>query len=163
MTANGRSDASPAQFVVDAVDQTLALARTWLAWDGRPRISEDGDRVYTPHKAIRRMADHLIDHLAEVEALLSAVPTIPDHWHGSLVTLASDWASFTEIDLSEAQQRLLRLANVFVLRFAAAGPNEWDRPRVEHMTLRHIAEHVGSAWYALQVGDLASTTRAVDN
>jgi hypothetical protein len=162
MSVDPQSEPTPAQCIADAVDRTLALARTWLAWDGRPRLSEGGDRLYTPHKAIRRITDHLIDHLAEVEALLGGAATIPDHWHGSLVTLAGDWASFTEADLNEAQQRLLRLASIFTLRFAAAGPREWDRPHHPNMSLREIAEHVGSAWYAEQVGDLALSARAVD-
>jgi hypothetical protein len=146
--------ATAAQPVIDAVDRTLALAQTWLAWDGRPRVSEDGERIYTPHKVIRRITDHLIDHLAEVEALLNGAATIPDRWHASLVTLASDWAVFTEIDLNEAQQRLRRLSSLYALRYAAAGPDEWDKPRGEHLTLRQIAEHVGTPWYAEQVGDL---------
>jgi hypothetical protein len=152
--------ANPSLAVVEAVDRTLALARTWLAWDGRPRVSEDGERVYTPHKVIRRTADHLVDHLAEVEARLSGVDTEPDAWHGSLVTLESDWARFTEADLVEAEQRLRRLARTFELRYQAAGPDEWDRPRDPAWTLRAIAEHLGSAWYAEQVGDLSAPADA---
>jgi len=144
----------PGHCVTEAVRRTLELALTWLAWDGKPRVSEDGDRVYTPHKAIRRMADHLVDHTAEIEALLSDVESLPDHWRGSLVTLESDWCSFTEADLNEAQERLNRLGNILVLRLAAAGSAAWERQRDEHMTLREIAEHVGTAWYAEQVGDL---------
>ena len=151
----------PGQCVLDAVRRSLELAQTWLAWDGRPRVSDDGERIYTPHKAIRRMADHLVDHIAEIEALLSDVDTIPDHWHGSLVTLASDWASFTEADLNEARQRLNRLASILALRLAAAGFDAWDQDRGQHLTLRQIAEHAGSAWYAEQVGD--PTSRATSN
>jgi hypothetical protein len=146
---------NPGALVIAATDRVLALAATWLAWDGTPRVSEDGERIYTPHKAIRRYADHLIDHLAEVEALLAGVPTEPDAWHASLVTTAADWAPFTEVDLVEAQQRLRRLARTFELRLAAAGPAEWDRPRDPNWTLRTIAEHVASPWYAEQVGNLS--------
>ncbi|GAA4519201.1 hypothetical protein [Nonomuraea ferruginea] len=60
------------------------LAATWTTWDGRPVRADE--RVYTPHKAIRRVADHLIDHLAEVEARLAANPTVPDCWHASMIT-----------------------------------------------------------------------------
>jgi len=35
-----------------------------------------------------------------------------------------------------------------------AGPEEWDKPRGSHWTIREIAEHVGGPWYAEQVGDL---------
>jgi hypothetical protein len=146
---------NPGAAVEAAVEHTLALAQTWLAWDGRPRISEDNDRIYTPHKAIRRVGDHIVDHLAEVEALLAGVPTEPDRWHASLVTFESDWARFTEADLDEARQRLRRLSRTFALRYAAAGPAEWDKPRGDNKTLRETAEHLAeTAWYADQVGDL---------
>jgi hypothetical protein len=147
---------NPATAVVRAVDECLAIATTWLGWDGRPRVSEDGDRIYTPHKAVRRIGDHLVDHLAEVEALLAGVPTQADHWHASLVTFDADWARFTEGDLAEARERLTRLARTFELRVAAAGPDAWDAPRAPNWSLREIADHLtGVRWYAEQVGRLS--------
>jgi hypothetical protein len=149
------SSQNPGAAVEEAVRRSLALVDTWIHWDGRPRVSEDGDRVYTPHKAVRRIADHLVDHLAEVEALLAGVASQPDRWHGSLLTFESDWARFTEGDRDEAHQRLPRLARTFSLRLAAAGPDEWDLPRGDSWTLREIADHLtGVLWYAEQVGDL---------
>lgn len=144
----------PTLLVEQGVARTLELARTWLAWDGRPRLSDDGDRLYTPNKVIRRYTDHLIDHLAEIEALLAGAECEPDHWHASLVTVASDWAPFTEADLNEASQRLRRLGRVYALRMGAAGPTAWDASRAPHWTLREIVEHVSAPWYAEQVGDL---------
>jgi hypothetical protein len=149
------SPVNPADLVAEGIEQTLDLARTWPAWDGNPSRSEDGSRIYTPNKALRRHADHLVDHLAEIEALLAGVPTEPDHWHASAVTLAADLAGFTEADLNEATERLRRLGRLYVLRFAAAGPQSWDLARDPNWSLRQIAEHVGPAWYAEQVGDLA--------
>jgi hypothetical protein len=147
---------NPGAVVEEAVRRSLDLVDTWIHWDGRPRVSEDGDRIYTPHKAVRRIADHLVDHLAEVEAQLAGVDTQPDAWHGSLLTFESDWARFTEGDRDEARQRLPRLARTFALRLAAAGPDEWDRPRGDSWTLRAIADHLtGVLWYAEQVGDLS--------
>lgn len=150
--------ANPAEVVAAGVTRTLELARTWLAWDGVPVPAED--RIYTPNKALRRHADHLVDHLAEIEALLAGVPTEPDHWHASAVTLASDLAGFTEEDLNEADERLRRLARLYVLRFAAAGPKAWDAARDPNWTLREIAEHVAPAWYAEAVGDLSGPASA---
>jgi hypothetical protein len=150
------TETNPASAVVAAVEESLAIAATWIGWDGSPRLSEDGDRVYTPHKAVRRIADHLLDHLAETEALLAAVPTMPDEWGASLLTFDSDWAHFTEADLREAQQRLRRLARTFELRLQAAGREAWDAPRTPNWTLREIADHLtGVLWYAEQVGRLA--------
>jgi hypothetical protein len=146
---------NPGAQVEAAVEHCLEVAATWLAWDGLPRVSDDGERIYTPAKAVRRIADHLIDHLAQVEALLAGVPTIPDGWHASLLTFDSDWARFTEADLVEAQQRLRRLGRTFSLRLAAAGPGAWDAPRGEDWSLREIADHLtGITWYADQVGRL---------
>lgn len=74
-----------------------------------------GDRVYTSHKAIRRVADHL----AEIEARLASVPTIPDHWHASAITTPADHAPFTADDLDKARSRLIHLAQVFDVRLRA--------------------------------------------
>ena len=152
--ADETSPTNPASALVPTVERVLTLAATWLAWDGRPRLAADGERVYTPHKAVRRTADHIVDHLAQVEALLAGVASQEDRWHASAVTLDADRASFSEADLVEAQQRLRRLARTFELRYAAAGPGEWDAPR-KGWTLRQIAEHLADPWYAEQVGDLA--------
>jgi hypothetical protein len=148
-------DVNPAHAVVEAVERVLALATTWLAWDGRPRLAQGGERAYTPHKAVRRTADHLVDHLAQVEALLAGVPTEEDRWLASAVTTEADRAAFSEADLTEARQRLRRLARTFELRYAAAGPAAWDAPRGDQWTLRQIAEHLADPWYAEQVGDLS--------
>ena len=142
--------------VTAGIERTLALAQTWLRWDGRPRVSEDGDRIYTPHKAIRRHTDHLLDHLAQIEAMLAGTPTEPDRWHGSLVTTDGDWARFTEVDLVEATQRLRRLARLYELRLAAIEADEWERDRAPEWSIRAIVEHVADPWYAEQVGDLSS-------
>ncbi len=150
---------NPAKAVTDAVEACLALARTWHGWDGRAiaRFDEDGvPNTWTPYKALRRIADHLVDHLHEVEALLAGAPPIPDTWHGRMVTLDADWARFTEADYDEACSRLRRLGRMYVLRYEVGGAGSWDEPRDPAWTLRQIAEHVaGVTWYAEQVGKLA--------
>jgi hypothetical protein len=144
----------PGLVVVQATERFLALAATWLAWDGSPVVADGGMRVFTPHKAVRRYADHVIDHAAQVEALLAGVPPRANHWFESGVTVGADWARFTEVDLNEAVERLTRLATSFRLRLLAAGPSSWDVGRGEDWTLREIAVHVGDPWYAEQIGDL---------
>jgi hypothetical protein len=152
MTSDEHAD--PVDLLQTATRRVLDLAQTWLAWDGRPRLAEDGGRIYTPHKAVRRYADHLIDHLAQVEAILAGVPTQPNEWFQSAVTTPADLAPFTEVDLVEATQRISRLSRTLELRLRAAGEAEWDRPRGDEWTLRQIVVHVASPWYAEQVGDL---------
>ncbi|MBT2229784.1 hypothetical protein [Nonomuraea sp. NEAU-A123] len=144
---------NPALLVAEAVDRCLTLAETWLAWDGTPIVT-DGANLWTPAKAVRRVQDHLIDHLAEVEALLAGATPLESHWHGRMVTLDADWARFTELDLAEARSRWTRLGQAYVNRYATA-PDAWDLPRSPNWTLREIAEHVaGITWYAEQVGAL---------
>src|SRR6266498_5027267 len=121
---------NPAKAVTDAVEACLALARTWHGWDGRAiaRFDEDGvPNTWTPYKALRRIADHLVDHLHEVEALLAGAPPIPDTWHGRMVTLDADWARFTEADYDEACSRLRRLGRMYVLRYEVGGAGSWGR------------------------------------
>jgi hypothetical protein len=151
------TDENPAGNIGVSVEHCLDLAATWHAWDGRPiaRTMDGMPNTWTPHKAMRRIADHLLDHLHEVEALLADAEAMPDEWHGRLVTLDSDWARFTELDFDEARSRLRRLARCYLLRYDAAGPAAWDAPRRDAWTLREIAEHVAEVtYYAEQVGRL---------
>jgi len=144
----------PATLIPAAVDEILELAQTWLAWDGAP-ILGDGN-AWTPHKALRRVTDHLLDHLAEIEATLAGEPTVPDTWLGRTVTLDGDWARFTEGDLNEAANRLRRYAELYRVRLAGLTAAELDQPRPAAWTVRQIAHHVaGVTYYARQVGDLA--------
>jgi hypothetical protein len=148
-------DRHPAEVVTAMVDRVLALAGTWPAWDGVPLPADD--RVYTPHKAIRRVTDHLIDHLAEIEARVAGVPTIPDAWHASATTTAADLALFSPADLDEARSRLTRLAQIFDVRLRALTPTQLDHRDGDGWSPRQIAFHlVESAYYAESVGDLGS-------
>jgi hypothetical protein len=145
----------PATLIPDAVEEILRLAATWLAWDGAP-ILGDGN-AWTPLKALRRVTDHLLDHLAEIEATLAGEPTVPDTWLGRTVTTDSDWARFTESDLNEAANRLRRYAELYRIRLGHLPEAELDRPRPNAWTIRQIAHHVADVtYYAHQVGDLAT-------
>ena len=150
-------DRDPSTLIPAAVDEILDLAMTWLAWDGATVLG-DGN-VWTPLKALRRITDHLLDHLAEIEATLADQPTVPDSWLGRAVTLESDWAHFTEADLNEASNRLFRYAELYRVRLAGLPADELDRPRPSAWTVRQIAHHVaGVTYYAHQVGDLTART-----
>jgi hypothetical protein len=64
------------------------------------------------------VADHLLDHLTEIECRLAGQRTLPDKWHGRMVTLDADFAHFTEIDLDEATSRLNRLGACYQARIS---------------------------------------------
>ncbi|PZS18925.1 MAG: hypothetical protein DLM57_05375 [Pseudonocardiales bacterium] len=146
----------PAERVTGMVDHVLELAATWPNWDGAPitvAVEGEAPRTYTPHKAIRRVADHLLDHLAEVEARLAGRETEPDAWHASAVTTPADLAVFTADDLDEAGSRLRRLALIWELRLRSLTDQQLDEPAGEAWTLRQVAVHVAeSAFYADAVG-----------
>lgn len=145
---------SPTRAVTGMVDHVLELAATWTTWDGEPAHVDD--RLYTPHKAIRRVADHLVDHLAELEARLAGEKPQPDHWHASAVTTGADLAPFTPADLDEARSRLTRLARIWANRLDALTDDQLDHPPGEGWSFRELALHLkGSTYYADSVGDLS--------
>ena len=149
----GTDGRDPAQVVSAMVAHLLDVAETWTQWDGRPVPSED--RVYTPHKAVRRTADHLLDHLAELEARLAGEEPEPDHWHASASTTPGDLAPFTPEDLDEARSRLTRLARMWSQRLGALTPEQLDHSPGRGWTFRQLAFHLeGSAYYADAVGRL---------
>ncbi|WTJ96672.1 hypothetical protein OG607_23260 [Streptomyces sp. NBC_01537] len=140
------------------VEHVLTLADTWTAWDGRPAPVDD--RIYTPHKAIRRVADHLVDHLAEMEARLAGTEPQPDHWHASETTTPADLAPFTQADLDEAHSRLSRLARIWSNRLNALTPEQLDQSPGSGWSFRRLALHLaGSVYYADAIGFLAPTER----
>ncbi|KUL31942.1 hypothetical protein [Actinoplanes awajinensis] len=139
--------------IEQAVSHALRLAQSWPHWDGTPIPADD--RFYTPHKAIRRIGDHLIDHLAEVEARLAGVPTIPDRWHASAITTPGDLAVFTAADLAEAESRLTRLAQIWTVRLAGLTAEQLDHREPGAWTIREIAEHLSDTYYADAVGWLS--------
>jgi hypothetical protein len=138
-----------------AVRYALALLDTWVRWDGQP-IHVD-DRVYTPHKAVRRIADHLLDHLAEVEARLVGEPTYPDDWEASASTTPADLAPFLPEDRTEAAARLRRLAQVWTARLRTLEGARLDATPGEGWSARQIAFHLAETvyYYADSVGSLA--------
>jgi hypothetical protein len=149
----------PADVVTGMVEHVLQLASTWVLWTGSPvEVPVEGEppRDYTPHKAVRRVTDHLIDHLAEVEARLAGHPTEPDNWHGSMVTTPADLAAFTEADLDEANSRLRRLALIWDVRLRSLTDEQLDEAPGDAWTLRQVAFHVAeSAFYADSIGALS--------
>jgi hypothetical protein len=137
--------------IASAVTEVLAIAEGWLGWDGRP-VLHDGN-AWTPHKAMRRVTDHLLDHLAEIECRLAGLPTVPDQWHGRTVTTDADFARFTEVDLDEATSRLTRIAACYRARLRAVDAATLDAVDGDTWSLRQVVEHVAEVtFYAKAMG-----------
>jgi hypothetical protein len=141
--------ATPAEVVRGSVAAALESMETWLGWDGRGRLYEG--TIWTPQKAARRIADHLVDHLAQVEAMVTGTASPIASWNGKSVTLESDWARFTELDLSEAKARIGRLAELFARRLEAMDGAQLGSAEDE-WSVAMIAVHVANAmsYYAAQ-------------
>lgn len=134
-------DRDVAKLIPNAVDEVLELAETWLGWDGHP-VYREGN-AWTPHKALRRVSDHLLDHLAEIECRLAGTPTLPDQWHGRKITTDADFGRFTETDLDEATSRLTRFAVCYRARLGGLDTETLDaRSDDSTWTLREVAHHV---------------------
>jgi hypothetical protein len=139
--------------VPDMIAAVLAMAATWTKWDGRP-VETDG-RIMTPNKAIRRVADHTIDHLAEAQARINKHEPLIDRWHHSAKTTPTDLAPFTDDDLNEATERLNRLAQLWTITYEHLDDSTLDAPISEAMTLREIGHHAAeSIAYANAIGHL---------
>ncbi len=135
------------------IEQVLVMAQSWSKWDGTPIVSNG--RTMTPLKALRRVADHVIDHLAEVAARRAGVASLRDGWHHSAHTTVADLAPLTPEDLNEATERLRRLAQLWTLTFASITDAELDEQHPSDMTLRELAEHAAeSVAYADHFGHL---------
>lgn len=147
-------DRDPGEAIMQMVEHVLDVASTWTAWDGRPVTFED--RVFTPHKAIRRVADHLVDHLAQLEAHLAGVAPPVDAWQGSAFISDAERATFTPEDLAEARCRLRRLSEIWAIRIGSVSPEDLDRAEGDEYTPREMAACVaGSDYYADAIGRVA--------
>lgn len=89
-----------------------------------------------------------------MEARLAGQAPLPDHWHASAITTPADLAPFTSEDLDEARSRLSRLAQIWTLRLRDLGDERLDRREGDAWSLRQVAFHLGSTFYADSVGDL---------
>jgi hypothetical protein len=133
----------PDELVLRSVEDALATAERWIGWSGGAVFSLGN--AWTPHKALRRITDHLVDHLNQVECRAGGVLGVPDEWRGRATTLTTDWAPFSEDELSEASARLRRLGQTFALRLLALR-SDWDRdPGDGEWTIRQIATHLAEA------------------
>ncbi|MHB8630509.1 MAG: hypothetical protein ACYC9W_01095 [Candidatus Limnocylindria bacterium] len=135
----------PHELVVMAAEEALERAETWIGWNGAAVMSFGN--AWTPHKALRRIADHFVDHLCQIEARASGDTPVADEWRGRSVTLPSDWAAFTEQDLDEATARIRRLAQLTALRLEALR-EDWDTSVGNDWTIRAIGQHLADAMAA---------------
>lgn len=117
----------------------------------------DAGHAFTPRKVLRRILDHALDHLDQIDQWLSwrqsgVVPTPADGWAGSAVTLDEDRLALTEADLAAWLWRIDLAVGMLERRTAALTAEELDwLPPHGGWTLRRMVHHVaaGERFYAV--------------
>lgn len=124
--------------------------------------------TYTPRKPLRRVLDHSLDHLNQIEQWRrwrheGVVPTPTDGWVGSTVTLPEDRLPLTPSDLDAWLWRIDLAMGPMVQRAARLGDEELDwRPPDGGWTLRRVLHHVARSevLYASSFDDALPEDRA---
>jgi uncharacterized damage-inducible protein DinB len=104
--------------------------------------------TYTPRKSLRRVLDHTLDHLNQIDQWLAwrgrgIVPTPTDGWVPSTVTLPDDRLPLTPADLDAWLWRIDQAARLLAERSAALSPAELDWPPPDGgWPLRRVLHHV---------------------
>lgn len=118
-----------------------------------------GRYTYTPRKTLRRVLDHALDHLNQIDQWLAwqhrgAVPTPTDGWVPSTVTLPDDRLPLTPPDLDAWLWRVDQAARLVQQRAAALSEAELDwRPPDGGWPLRRVLHHL-ARWQWLYAGSL---------
>jgi hypothetical protein len=110
--------------------------------------SRVGRYTYTPRKALRRVLDHALDHLNQIDQWLAwrrhgVVPAPTDGWVGSTVTLPDDRLPLTPADLDAWLWRVDQAARLVAYRAAELTEAELDwLPPNGGWPLRRVLHHL---------------------
>jgi DinB family protein len=118
--------------------------------EGRARIDYTAlDRYsYTPRKPLRRVLDHALDHLNQIDQWQrwrrdGVVPTPTDGWVPSTVTLPEDRLPLTPADLDAWLWRIDQAIRLLAQRAAGLTEDELDwQPPDGGWPLRRVLHHV---------------------
>jgi DinB family protein len=104
--------------------------------------------TYTPRKPLRRVLDHALDHLYQIDQWQSwrrggVVPAPTDGWAPSTVTLPEDRLPLSATDLDAWLWRIDQAVRLLTERAAALGQDELDwQPPDGGWPLRRVLHHV---------------------
>ena len=104
--------------------------------------------TYTPRKPLRRVLDHALDHLNQIDQWQlwrrqGVVPTPTDGWVPSTVTLPEDRLPLTANDLDAWLWRIDQAMRLLTRRAAALGLDDLDwQPPDGGWPLRRVLHHV---------------------
>ena len=104
--------------------------------------------TYTPRKILRRVLDHALDHLNQIDQWLiwrrdGVVPTPTDGWAPSTITLPGDRLPLAQPDLDAWLWRIDQAARLLLQRAAGLTESELDwQPPDGGWPLRRVLHHV---------------------
>jgi len=104
--------------------------------------------TYTPRKVLRRVLDHALDHLNQIDQWLAwqrdgIVPTPTDGWVPSGVTLPDDRLPLTSADLDAWLWRIDQAARLVQQRVGQLSQAQLDwQPPADGWTLRRVLHHL---------------------
>ena len=116
--------------------------------DSRPPATPGRRYTYTPRKVLRRVLDHGLDHLNQIDQWLTwqrhgVAPTPTDGWASSLVTLPGDRLPLAADDLAAWLWRIDQVALLLVQHAARLSETELDWiPPDGGWSLRRVLHHV---------------------
>jgi hypothetical protein len=104
--------------------------------------------TYTPRKPLRRVLDHVLDHLNQIDQWQrwrrdGVIPTPTDGWAPSTVTLPEDRLPLTIADLEAWLWRIDQAVRLLIQRAATLSDDELDwQPPDGGWPLRRVFHHV---------------------
>lgn len=110
-----------------------------------------GDRLYTPRKVLRRVLDHALDHLHQVQQWIDwqeagILPQPADGWVDSYVTLDEDRLPLSSEDLDSWMWRIDLTVEMLVRRAQELSEVQLDwQPPAGGWTLRQVLHHEATA------------------
>jgi hypothetical protein len=128
--------------------------------DAGARAASDPARyTYTPRKVLRRVLDHALDHLNQIDQWRAwrrdgTVPVPTDGWASSTVTLAEDRQPLDAADLAAWLWRIDQTIGLLAQRADGLGEDELDwQPPDGGWPLRRVLHHL-ARWQWLYAGSL---------
>ena len=138
----------PAAEIVSTMTTTLFARLTRGPGDPPPSAASGRPYTYTPRKVLRRVLDHALDHLNQIDQWLAwqrdgVVPTPTHGWTPSTVTLAEDRLLLGADDLRSWLWRIDQAERLLAQRAAMLGEAELDwQPPDGGWPLRRVLHHV---------------------
>ena len=151
--------ADPVAHLIEAHQEARRYLEEFGLFEATPRVTNGSGIPFTPRKTLRRVLDHALDHLNQIDQWLAwqqqgITPTPTDGWASSALTLPEDTAPLSPADLDAWLWRIDLAVSLVVQRAGQLTPEQldWQPPDggwTLHQMLHHLAsgEVFYSAWF----------------